>query len=674
MKKSSKKKYLYITLFLLTILLLITYSFKTKIYKFLLEKNILITHIQKLSIDEFIDITNFNKNISLTRTTNLVENKIIFDLFKYNKKSSNKLNYELGDALKDTSLLSIEKVNILQSKIKYKLNSSNKDFITNNSLILLPNESIICECYELLKSKVLIFENRGIAANKNETASILTLEFDGNKKETFKISNSDYTKVAISNKYNSKSLQISWTKNSSGVLFLHGIEKEYNNKKSLFISLKSKNLSNNFYDALKQEYINGKFFLNTNAFPIANKYKENLISLESKNSYINNGFTYKANDIFNENQKNLFNTSNMNFKSLLRINLIQPDKSLLNEDAANILISMTRKKSAGNIASNLAEIINYTNLDLIRLNIELDKINEDILLKLFKLLDKKINIFLITSDDFSLNEDNIQANQTILSIINDDKIQNILTPLQKIQEETPIQQTVLLDILIAIIENNYNFNLKPSKVISVQTPNDEYFIFNNKDFFSTKKMHMPLNNFNEYYSIIEEERKKAQLRDLSFTIFNAKNIKLKLTAKDKITRCFSDKNIKLWQIYFDSKTESYVVDLKIQSENVINQLQVNCLLYSEHFTNQYQIEFIKDNKPLEQLQFRVGEFLLQPPENLIAQNIFKTESTTDYSLLKSYNEHISLQGNKEIDLLLFSHYYPILQNNLEYFISYKEKK
>ena len=58
--------------------------------------------------------------------------------------------------------------------------------------------------------------------------------------------------------------------------------------------------------------------------------------------------------------------------------------------------------------------------------------------------------------------------------------------------------------------------------------------------------------------------------------------------------------------------ESYIADLKIQSDSVIEEIQVNCLLYSEHFTNNYQIEFTKDNKPLEQLQFRVGEFLLRP--------------------------------------------------------------
>lgn len=668
----SKKPHYFIVFFILVIATL--FAFKNTLFHFLISNNILISYLQKLSIDEFIETTNFNKNVSLLNISNLIDDKQLFEQFKYNKRNKNKKSDIFPETIKDETIISIEDNNLIQKKIRYKLSNNNKDFIETSSIIFFPNESISCDCYDLIKNKTLVFENKGIAANKNETESILTFTFDNDKKEEFKIKNSQFTKIKIPSNYNTKLVQISWTKNSSGFLIFHGSEKESITKKTLFITINSNPLSNDFYIELKNLFKNGSVFYNNNSFPIATEYKENVISLEANNSLINNGYTYKSKDIFFDNQKNLYKLLNSNFKSLLRINVIQPTSSAINEDFSNTQVLITRKKSLSNIPDTLHEIINKSNFDFIRINIDVDNFSEKQLLKIFKKVDNNTNIFMLLGKNYSFNEQDLKADQSILAIINDESRKNLLEPLNNIKENTPLQQNLLIQLIHTFVKNTGSFNYKPNNLITIQSSDDEYFIFNNNNYFSSKKFYLPIENYIDNYKKIEEEREKYQIRDLSFSIFNFKNAKLKLTAKDKITRCFSDKNLKIWQIYFDSKTESYIADLKIQSDSVIEEIQVNCLLYSEHFTNNYQIEFTKDNKPLEQLQFRVGEFLLRPNSHFISQNLFTIDNSADFSVLKSYNEHNIFTKNNEIDLILFSHYYPKIQKHLEHYISYKEKK
>ncbi|WGL60292.1 hypothetical protein QEJ31_01580 [Pigmentibacter sp. JX0631] len=671
MKKSHEKKYPYVILFFLLFLSSL-YIFRNAIYYFLIKQNIFIETIQNLSVDEFIEKNQFNKNMFLLNITNLQEDKYIFDHFKYNKHfKKQEINVEL---MKDNSINSIEKTNSLQKKIIYSLSNNKKELIETTSIILLPNESISCECYDLIKSKTLVFENKGIAANKNETPSHVILTFENNGKLQFEINNNNYTEIKIPDNFNAKLLTISWTKNSSGALIFHGIKKNNPNKKSVFITFRYKKLSDKFFNEIKNIYQSSNLFLNRNSFPLSTNYKENILSLEANNSFINNGFTYKSNDIFNENFKYLFKIINSNYKSLLKINISENPSEKLNESNANQYISINRKRSFSNISDSLSQIINNTTQDFISINIENESFSEENLLNTLKSIDKNTNVFFLNSYDFTFNSDQLKSNFSIIAALSNSVNKLFLNSLSSIKEDSPVSQNLLINLIISYIKGTEVFNYKESQTIVFHSPNEEYFLFKNNYYFTNEKFFIPLTYFPDYIKKIDEERDKYQLQDLAFSFYNFKTIKFKISTKDKIARCFSDYNIKIWQIYFDSKSESYVADLKVQSESAISKLQVNCLLYSEHFANNFQLEFFKDNKNLDQLQLRVGEFLLRPNPNFITNNLFTINNSSDFYLLKSYENHANDHISNDFDLKIISHFFPKIPDNLQYFISYKEKK
>lgn len=671
MKKNHDKKYPY---FIIAIILIFSsiYFFRNSLYFFLIKQNILITPIQQLSIDEFIEKNDFNKNLYLINVTNLVEDKYIFDYFKYNKRV--KKQEISADLLKDNSIIEIEKTNNLQKKITFYLNNTKKELVESNTIILLPNESISCDCYDYLKSKVLVFENKGIAANKGETPSHVILSFDNDEKLQFEMNNNQFTEIKIPENYQGKSLIISWTKNSSGALIFHGIKKINSSKKSVFFTIKHKNLSDQFFTEIKKIYQNKNLFINKNSFPISTNYKENILSLESNNSLLNNGFTYNSNDIFLENFKYLYKLANSNSKSYLKIAIYDNFNNKLNDNNSNLFISINRKRSLSNISDSLSQIINTTNQDFIRINIEHDDFSEEYLLSTLKKLDTNINIFLLNSYDFNFNPKNMLTNFSIIAILNNTINKNYFSSLSKLQENSRISQNLLINIIISYLKGAELFNYKDIQTITFHSKNEEYFLFNDNYYFTNENFFIPISFFSDYVKKIEDERDKYQLQDLAFTFYNFKTIKFKISTKDKIARCFSDYNIKIWQIYFDSKSESYVADLKVQNESVIPKLQVNCLLFSERFTNNFQLEFVKDNKNLDQLQLRIGEFLLKPNPNFINSNLFSINNYNDFYLLKSYENHAFDQNTIDFDLKIISHFFPKIPDNLQYYISYKEKK
>ena len=178
----------------------------------------------------------------------------------------------------------------------------------------------------------------------------------------------------------------------------------------------------------------------------------------------------------------------------------------------------------------------------------------------------------------------------------------------------------------------------------------------------------------DFSYIIRKSRYKYQIRDILINFYKFKNIKFKLTSKDKIARCFSNQNIKLGQIYFDSKFETYIADLKIQGDDAIEELQVSCLIHSENFLNDYKLEASKDSKQLNQLQIGMGQYLLQPNTNIINDNSLYFNNISDFNLLYSFKNPANFFPNENKDIVIWSQNYPSIPNNLNYVISYKEKK
>lgn len=153
-----------------------------------------------------------------------------------------------------------------------------------------------------------------------------------------------------------------------------------------------------------------------------------------------------------------------------------------------------------------------------------------------------------------------------------------------------------------------------------------------------------------------------------------KNAKIKLSSKDKILRCFSNKNIKLGQFTYDHKQEYYNVELKIQEDKAIDEWEVSCLFSGESFNNNYKIEAQKDGKPITQPQIGIGEFVLHPSLNFMSNNLIFLSNYNDFSLLYSLQPPRKVNKNISEDLLIWSNYYPAISSSLTHSVTYKEKK
>ncbi|WP_397600781.1 hypothetical protein [Silvanigrella sp.] len=676
MKKTKSKKLTNFILFLFVLAILI-FSFKNQIYGFLINFKSLSEIINKAHLDEYIDLETSNYvNINYLKYTNMISDKNLFEYFHYPKKNKVK-KINLNDLiLKDNNILNIEKTKSIDDVISYKYMNDKNSVLKMKSIILLPGESITCDCLELIADQTLIFENKGVAANKFETPSTLNITYDNNETNSFEIKNNKITKIQIPSGLNSKGITLSWNKNPSGILIFHGIEKPQNKNKSIFINLKSKNISNNFYKDISSFYSKEKLFINRNSFPLAAKYEENIITLESFNNYLNNGFTYKSHDIFIENEKNLLKQVNLNSKYLLRINVSFKDSKEQAIEHANTLIKINREKSILNIDKLISESINISSSDIVRIDISpKEDDTENTVLSILKQIDKNNNIFILIGNDFDMNKHNNLSDQSIIMFLPQNESTSFKS-ISQLNEYTPIQQNLLLDIFLLNIKNQKipEQIIKKEKVISTLSEQDEYYIFNENDFYSNNKFHIPYNKMHDYNDIIRQSRNRYQIRDILITFFKFRNIKFKLTSKDKIARCFSNQNIKLGQIYFDSKFETYIADLKIQGDDVIEELQVSCLIHSENFLNDYKIEASKDSKQLNQLQIGMGQYLLQPNTNIIKDNSLYFNNISDFNLLYSFKNPANFFPNESKDIIIWSQNYPSLSNNLNYAISCKEKK
>lgn len=676
MKKTKSKKLTNFILFLFVVAILI-FSFKYQVFGFLINFKSLSEVIHKTHLDEYIDLETKNfVNINYLKYTNIVSDKNIFEYFHYPKKNKVK-KIDLNDLiLKESNILNIEKTKSIDYIVSFKYMNDKNSVLKMKSIILLPGDSITCDCLELISNQTLIFENKAVAANKFETPSTLNITYDNNETNSFEIKNNKITKIQIPSGINSKGITLSWNKNPSGVLIFHGIEKIQNKNKSIFITLKSKNISNNFFKNISNFYSKEKLFINRNAFPLATKYEENIISLESFNNYLNNGYTYKSHDIFNESEKNLLKQVNLNSKYLLRINVSFKDSKNQAIEHANTLIKIFREKSILNIDKLISETINNSASEIIRIDISpKEDDTENTILNILKQIDKNNNIFILIGNDFDINKNNNFSDQSVIIALPQNESTSF-SSISNLNEYTPIQQSLLIDILLLNIKNQKIADqiIKKEKVINTLSENEEYYIFNENDYYSNNKFHIPYNKMNEYNDIIRQSRNRYQIRDILINFYKFKNIKFKLTSKDKIARCFSNQNIKLGQIYFDSKFETYIADLKMQGDDVIEELQVSCLIHSENFLNDYKIEASKDNKQLNQLQIGMGQYLLQPNTNIINDNSLYFNNISDFNLLYSFKNPSNFFPNENKDIVIWSQNYPSIPNNLNYAISYKEKK
>ena len=676
MKKTKSKKLTNFILFLFVVIILI-FSFKNQVFGFLINFKSLSEVINKTHLDEYIDLETKNfVNINYLKYTNMISDKNIFEYFHYPKKNKVK-KINLNDLiLKESNILDIEKTKSIDYIVSFKYMNDKNSVLKMKSIILLPGDSITCDCLELIANQTLIFENKAVAANKFETPSTLNITYDNNETNSFEIKNNKITKIQIPSGINSKGITLSWNKNPSGILIFHGIEKTHDKNKSIFISLKSKNISNNFFKNISSFYAKEKLFINRNSFPLAAKYDENIISLESFNNYLNNGYTYKSHDIFNESEKNLLKQVNLNSKYLLRINVSFKDTKNQAIEHANTLINIFREKSILNIDKLISETINNSASEIIRIDISpKEDDTENTILNILKQIDKNNNIFILIGNDFDINKNNNFSDQSVIIALPQNDSTSF-SSLSNLNEYTPIQQSLLLDILLLNIKNQKipEQIIKKEKVINTLSENEEYYIFNENDYYSNNKFHIPYNKMNDYIDIIRQSRYKYQIRDILINFYKFKNIKFKLTSKDKIARCFSNQNIKLGQIYFDSKFETYIADLKIQGDDAIEELQVSCLIHSENFLNDYKLEASKDSKQLNQLQIGMGQYLLQPNTNIINDNSLYFNNISDFNLLYSFKNPTNFFPNENKDIVIWSQNYPSIPNNLNYVISYKEKK
>lgn len=675
MKKSKSKKLSSFMLFLF-IFLICSFFFKNQIFMFLIRFNKIEEIIYKTHLDEYLNLDSQNNNIHYLRYSHMINDKNLFDFFHYSKKYKNKKFDFNANIIKSGYISSVIKTNSMDNIINYKYQNDKNSSFQMNSIVLLPNDIISCECLENLNSKTLIFENKGVAANKIESPSYISLTYDNNEIDSFEIKNNKITKIQIPLERKGKSFSIHWNKNPSGILFFHGFEKELPKNKLIFITLKSSSIDDNFFNKFKELFQKNNIFINRNSFPVASKYSDNIIALESFTSYINNGFTYNSHDIFNENEKNILKLANINSKDFLRINVSDKDPKDSIIEHSNMLIKILREKSISNIDKIITESIKNSVAEIIRIDISTKNGNaEDTLLNILNQIDKSNHIFVLIGNDYDFNKNQLISNQSIaIALANDEK--NILESLNKFAEDIPIQQNIIIDILSQFIRNNDKFdkNFMKQKAILIHSRNEEFFIFNNTDYFNNNKFIVPYNKFNEYSNTIKQLRSKYQIRDILLSFFKFKNIKFKITSKDKISRCFSNKNIKLGQIYFDSKFETYIADLKILGDDVIEELQVSCLLYSENFLTDYKIEVAKDGKQLNQLQIGIGEYLMQPNSNLITDNSLNISNLSDFNLFYSLKSPENHNKNTNNDVIIWSHFYPNIPENLNFNISYKEKK
>jgi hypothetical protein len=199
-------KFLFISIITLTIVIF----FKERIYYFLINFSSSEKAIEQLNINEFIKIKLSNNDLDLLKITNRVNDKNIFELFNFEKKQKNK-NFDFNNYLDfNKNIIAINKINDSSFNIKRKLTTDKKSIIQNQTMILLPGDSIICDCLSLISNKLLVFENTVSATNKIDTVDTITFIYDDDTNENFEIKRNIISKVKIPNKKNKKSLKIEW--------------------------------------------------------------------------------------------------------------------------------------------------------------------------------------------------------------------------------------------------------------------------------------------------------------------------------------------------------------------------------------------------------------------------------------------------------------------------------
>ncbi len=673
-KKKSGKLIIKLLIFLLTIFLVI--AFKNQLFHFLVKFNKTESILRELNIDEYVQMNISNNDILNLQNTNRIEDKNLFDLFHFVKKTKSKKQDYNEYKINDNNIINISKTDSISSIITYKYSEDRKSTIQTNSIILAPGESISCDCLDLLINKTLVFDNKGVAANKLDSPNSLYITYENKKFDNFEIKNNQITKIKIPSNREGKSITFNWNKNPSGILIFKGVSKNEIKtiNKSIFITIKSSNLTPSFLKKIAHRYESNKIYINTNSYPLSSNYIKNIKSLESFTMPLNNGFTYNSQDIFKEKEKNFFNLVNSNFKDLLRINVFHYNMNDTPIEYANTIIKIVRENSISNIDSIISESIMNSSSDIVRLDINSKtENNEEILYNILNKIDVNYNVFIIVGNDYNFNNNPLISNQSLILILPKTDQIDLLNSIKKIYDNIPIQQSFLMEILNKIIKNKDKIenNITRPNTILVQSDYEEAFIFNNNNYFTNKKFFIPFNKIKQYQSIIEEQRSKYQIKDILLSFSNIKNAKVKLSSKDKILRCFSNKNIRLSQFSYDSKQEYYNIELKMQSEGVINEWQVSCLLNADNFNNNYKIEAQKDGKQISQLQIGMGEYVIHPSSNLIINNSL---NFNDFSLLYSFQSPRKSYQSLTDDLVLWSHYFPSIPSNLIYSVTYKEKK
>ncbi|WP_186646823.1 hypothetical protein [Fluviispira vulneris] len=675
--KKKKFKIRNLILLLLILVPVFIFFFKEDTYLFLNRFEYTQNIINEFNLDEFINRSIVKNDKDLLETSNRIDEKNLFELFHFTKKGKTR-SQEIDNFGKiDPKISAIHNTDKLVNKIKFQYGNDGKSNIIIDAIIFTSGESISCDCLDMLKEKSLIFENKGAPPNKTETANYITITYENKKFDNFEIKNNERLKISIPSDREGKSITISWKKNSSGILIFYGLEKKQiaNSQKILFLTA-NLNKGEKLINILKEKLNPETSFISQNSYPIYSNFEQNIKSLETNFSPINNGYTYESTDLFREREKFLYNAVNQKSKDLLRINIFSSKGKDSQIQHTNTLINIRRERSIFNIKNIILDSIRKSNFEVFRLDINNPKINNvSIIADIIEQLKSEIKLIVLTGEDFDLNNNIMNSNQNlIISFPNNENLE-IISEIKKKFSNVKFQQNLVMEVLLKLIKEDKNkvtFNLPNSIVI--QSKDIDAFIFNNEDFISDNKFKFSLDKAKSYQKEIEDIRLKNQIKDISFSFINLKTAKIKLFSKDKVLRCFSNKSIKNSNFGYDQKQNYFTVELKMSEEQNIEEWELSCLINSDNFINEYKIELLKDGKPLSPTQIAIGQYVLHPNSNILNNNFIVLNNSNDFSLLKAKSSPRLVDKSYTDDLMIWSNEYPALSPNLKYSVTYEEKK
>ncbi len=658
-------KFLFIRIITLTIVIF----FKERIYYFLINFSSSEKAIEQLNINEFIKIKLSNNDLDLLKITNRVNDKNIFELFNFEKKQKNK-NFDFNNYLDfNKNIIAINKINDSTFNIKRKLTTDIKSIIQNQTMILLPGDSIICDCLSLISNKLLVFENTVSAANKIDTVDTITFIYDDDTNENFEIKRNIISKVKIPNKKNKKSLKIVWKQTNTGSLIFKGIEENQPEKKSIFITLKSDKINKDIINYFNKENI----FINFNTFPVSTEYKHNLKSLEALTIPINIGLSYDSEDIFKNKIKKLFNLINDNNNDFLRINInhkLEEDNQI---EYANSLINIKRNRSLRYIPEYVNQIIENTSSHFIRININSNSTkNYKLIEKIIKDINKSHNLLIISGNNFDFYNNHLISKQATILYLPGTDVQTTIAKLNQFNTQKSINHLEIMDNFLKVVLQKNDNIIEEEKLLSVNAEKQEFFIQNDK-YYTTNKFNVPFNELKNFETLINNYRSKYRIKDFNFSFTKFKNSKIKLYSKDPIMRCFSNLNFTKHFFTFDEKFKYYLAELKLESEKIIDKWDVSCFVYNKNFFHDYKIEAIIDEKKLQGISLGVGEFLLYPSNENIQNNTLFLKNYENLSLLFSHEKPIVNSLIPNVEAIIWSHHYPHRMLHLNQSVASNEK-